>query len=299
MKEFLSIPEEITLLTIDEKGGETPGSKSFDAVLAGSVLMELAIHNRIDSDLKHLIKVSSKATGDVVLDDMLGFIFKENIEKEPAYWISQIGLRADEMIEQIIATLIIKKILKVENQKVLWMFSTRKYPLTGDKEIKEVKSRVRELVFGTDLPDLRDIVIISLVYYGSMLSMIFSDDEIKKHKTRIEQIAKMDLIGQSIAKSLQEFSRPSQISSKAKAVFGRKTPEQKLDEFVIHTKEKFRIKKEEDLPEWLRKGTAQYNKTLDFVADKGTAEIYYDYRKKQYFVKKFSAYTHSFGSGEY
>jgi len=122
MNDYLTIPEEITLLIIDEKGGITPSSKTFDVVLAGSVLMDLAIRNRIDSDLKHLILVSNKPTRNAVLDDILTFIFREKVEKEPAYWISQIGLRADEIIENVIASLIVKKVLKVENQKLLWMF---------------------------------------------------------------------------------------------------------------------------------------------------------------------------------
>jgi len=56
---------------------------------------------------------------------------------------------------------------------------------------------------------------------------------------------------------------------------------------------KFRIKRNEDLPDWLRRGTAQYKKTLEFVAQKGTVEIYYNYRKKQYSVKKYSAFAHA------
>jgi hypothetical protein len=293
MNDYLTIPEEITLLIIDEKGGITPSSKTFDVVLAGSVLMDLAIRNRIDSDLKHLILVSNKPTRNAVLDDILTFIFREKVEKEPAYWISQIGLRADEIIENVIASLIVKKVLKVENQKLLWMFSARRYPLVGDKEIKEVKSRVRELVFSTALPELRDIVIISLSFYGSLLELIFTREEIKKFSPRIEQIAKMDLIGQSIAKSLQEFSISAQLSSKTKAILGIKTPEQKLEEFVQQNMIKFRIKRNEDLPDWLRRGTAQYKKTLEFVAQKGTVEIYYNYRKKQYSVKKYSAFAHA------
>jgi len=298
MKDYLTIPEEITLLTIDDKGGITPSSKTFDAVLAGSILMDLAIQNRIDSDLKHMILVSDKPTGNAVLDDMLQFVFLDKQAKEPSYWISQIGLRTDEIIENILAGLVVKKVIKVENQKVLWMFSTRRYPVVGDKEVKEVKSRVRDLVFSKDLPDLRDIVIISLAFYGSLLGLIFTDEEINNNLLRIEQIARMDLIGQSIAKALQEFSLSSQISSKAKAILGRKTPDQKLEEFVEQTKLKFRIKRNEDLPEWLRKGTAQYKKTLEFVTEKGTADIFYNYRKKQYCLKIYTSHAHMFGSGQ-
>ncbi len=296
MENFLSIPEEVLLLSVGENGGEVPQDKNFEVVLAASILMDLAILNRLDSDIEKLIPVDNKPTGDIVLNDALEMIFANKEVQDPAYWISQLAVRGEEFSESIIASLVLKKVLKIENQKLLWFFSKRKYPLVQDKEVKEVKLRVRELVFSEEIPDLRDIVIISLLNYGQMLQLVFTEFEISKYKARIEKIAMMDLIGQAISKALREFAS-SQRSSFAKNILGVKTSEEKLEALVKEMSEKYRIKNEKDLPEWLRKGTAQYQKTLAFVEKTGSADIYYNKRKDEYCMRQYFIYQHVFGSG--
>ncbi|MBP7496641.1 MAG: GPP34 family phosphoprotein [Bacteroidales bacterium] len=295
MNSFLSIPEEIILLSVEEKEGALPYDRKFEVVLSAAIIMDLALNNMVDTDLEKLIPVSNELMNDVVLDEVLAMIHSKGEMQPVNYWISQIAVRANEFMEALVASLIIKKVLKVENQKLLWFFSKRKYPLVKDKEIKEVKQRVRDIVFSNDIPDIRDVVIISLLHYGQLLSLVFSDIEIEKYKSRIEKIAKMDLVGQAISKSLSEFV--SAFSSVTKRVLGIKTPEEKLENHVKELKEKFRIYDDKDLPAWLRKGTEQYEKTLEFVRKTGTAEIYYHRIKQKYFVHNFSFYAHLFGSG--
>ncbi|MEI6577089.1 MAG: GPP34 family phosphoprotein [Bacteroidota bacterium] len=289
MSQFLSIPEEIFLLAIEDNGGISPHSKALDAVLASAVLMDLAIRNRIDSDLEYLIPVRNEACSDLFLDEALHIIFESTEKKSPAYWVARLGMRADEFKEMLISSLVVKRILKVENQKVLWLFSSRKYPVVGDTELKEVKTRIRDLVFSNALPDLQDMAIVSLIHYGNMESLVFSDAEIIGNKARIEQIARMDLIGQSISKALHELAPGFHLSAKAKEMLGVKTPQEKLDQLVEEVKIKYHITKDSDLPDWLQKGTAQYHKTLEFIEQTGTNDIYYHHVKGEYFLKSRSS----------
>jgi Golgi phosphoprotein 3 len=287
MSNFLTIPEEILLLSIDEAGGFSPESRTLDVVLGSAILMDLAIRKRIDTDLHYLIHVDGSPTGDAILDDALTFVFNKKERKPPFYWICQLGLRADAYKEDLLASLTLKRVLKVENKRILWMFSSRKYPVIGNKELKEVKTRVRELIFSKELPELTDMAIISLAHYGSLLSLIFTPEEIVKYKDRIEQIARMDLIGQSIGQSLHELSLSFQITTKAKAMLGIKNPEQKLEALVAEIKEKYKISDDNELPDWLNKNTEQYQKTILFIEKSGTADVYYHPGRKQYYVRDY------------
>ncbi|MHC1707258.1 MAG: GPP34 family phosphoprotein [Bacteroidales bacterium] len=287
MSNFLTIPEEILLLSIDETGGISPESKTLDVVLASAILMDLAIRKKIDTDLHYLIHVDGSPTGDAILDDALTFLFDHKDQKPPVYWLTQLGLRADAYKEDLLASLTLKRVLKVDNKKILWMFATRKYPVIGNQELKDVKTRVRDLVFSDELPELIDMAIVSLAHYGSLLEFIFTPEEIHKYKGRIEQIAKMDLIGQAIGQALHELSLSFQLSSKAKAMLGIKTSEQKLEVLVAEIKEKYKIVNDSDLPEWLRKGTDQYFKTIQFIEKSGTADVYYHPGRKQYYVRDY------------
>ena len=296
MEHFLSIPEEVLLLKVSETGGIIPGTKRFDVILAASVLMDLALQNRLDSDLENLIPVNDNPTGNIVLDEALQMVNSTSELHKPSYWISQIAIRSGEFAEYLIADLALKKVLKIENQKVLWFFSKRKYPVIKDKEIKEVRERVRDIVFSDDIPEIRDVVIISILHYGGLHSLAFSESEISQHRIRIEQLAKMDLIGQAISGALSELVT-TPFASLAKSIKSAKTPEEKLELLVQEMKEKFRISEDSDLPSWLRKGTEQYGKTLAFIQESGTADIYYHHIKDKYFVKSYGYHSHIFGSG--
>ncbi len=59
MKNFLTIPEEILLLTINEHKGAVPNNYNFNVVLSASILMDLAYNNRLDTDLENLLLVSN------------------------------------------------------------------------------------------------------------------------------------------------------------------------------------------------------------------------------------------------
>ncbi len=296
MENFLTIPEEILLLSVHDRGGTLPGGKKSDVVLAAAILMDLALKNRLDTDLDQLIFVSDAPTGEIVLDEALKMIFSRKEKHDPAFWISQLAIRSGEFTEYLLASLTMKKIIKIENQKILWFFAKRKYPLQQDQEIKEVKQRVREIVFGDDLPEIRDIIIISLLHYGELHGLVFTEAESAQYRDKVGQIARMDLIGQAISKSLAQLvSTP--FTSLTQHIFKAKTPEEKLELLVQEMKEKFSIDDDQDLPSWLRKGTGQYHKTLEFVREKGTADIYYHHIKDKYFLRSYGINVHIFGSG--
>lgn len=299
MENYLTIPEEILLLTIDQKSGDTKveDHQMLDVVLASAILMNLAMENRIDTDLKDLFYINSDKFGNVVLDDAVREIRDKQGMENPVYWLTQFALKADEIKETIIASLIGKGVLKVESNKLLWVFKTHKYPVKDNTQIIEVRTRVRELVFSNEIPDIRDMVILSLAHYGSMERFLFSKEESEKYEERIKQIAKMDLIGQAISAALEELAEKTSLAAKTKSFFGVKTPEEKLKLMVTELKIRFNIIDDNQLPPWIRKGTEQYEKTLAFIKEKGTTDVYYHRRKDQYFVRGYSFSTHTFGGG--
>ena len=99
MRNFLTIPEEILLLSVGENGGIIPQDRNFEVVLAASILMDLALNNRLDSDLERLILVNDAPLNEPVLDDALEMIFSKREIQEPSYWISQLAVRSGEFME--------------------------------------------------------------------------------------------------------------------------------------------------------------------------------------------------------
>ena len=73
---MLRFAEEIILLLLNDDDGRFARVSrwSLDYALAGGVLMDLALENRIDTDLENLILVDATPVGDSLLDPTLADI---------------------------------------------------------------------------------------------------------------------------------------------------------------------------------------------------------------------------------
>ncbi|MBU1909852.1 MAG: GPP34 family phosphoprotein, partial [Verrucomicrobia bacterium] len=200
--------EEIVLLALDEREGvitELP-HQALHTAMAGAVLMELSLLNRVDADAKQMRVVDTAPTGEPILDAVLMDLQDRHPEHSLAYWLNRLaGHRAHEILRLSLAGLVGKGILREEKHRFLWVFPDRRYPRRQDREFMEVRARLRQALLGTDLPDVRDIVLISLLNACRLIPRILSDNELPRAQARIAQLARLDLIGQALAKSIREI----------------------------------------------------------------------------------------------
>jgi Golgi phosphoprotein 3 len=288
MEHLLTIPEELFLLTVNERTGRKAflKSKKFDVLLSASILMDLSLHNRLDTDIDFVIPVQSEPTGHPLLDKVMDRIFHSGKPQKISWWLTNLAEDGPQYRENLVKELLHKGLIRMEKEHVFLGFSSTTYPMSiRDLEIIEVKTRVKHLVFSDELPEIRDVVIISLAWYGGLLNLILTDEEIKLHQQRIEQIARMDFIGQAVSSSMQEVTHSILGFMRTKEIFSSRTPEEKLEELVEEMKALMHLDKEDDLPEWLRKGTGQYQKTLDYVRKTGTNEIVFNKQTGKYGLK--------------
>jgi len=278
MNPFLTIPEELYLITVDEKTGRKPFLKSrkFDILLAAAILMELALQRRIDTDIDLVLPDLPDPTGHPLLDPALELIHQSRQPRQITWWLLRLAENAGTSRETLVNGLIRKGLLKMVKNRVL---------MESNAAIREMKRRIREAIFSEEIPDFRDMVIISVAWYGGLLSFILTEEEIHSRLARIDQLAKMDMIGQAVSRSKHSMTLSILLSLRTKEILGIKTPEEKLDELVEEMKALTRISSDDELPDWLRKGTAQYRKTLDYIRETGTNEIVFNRNTATYGLK--------------
>ncbi len=153
---MLRFAEEIILLLLNDEDGRfaTVPNWSLDYALDGGVLMDLALENRIDTDLEKLVLIDSTPVGDSLLDPTLASIAAGE-ERDARTWVELTAGRAQALREEALARLIANGILESRDDRFLWVFQSRRYPTIDGKAEREVKLRIMEVLFSDEIPDPR------------------------------------------------------------------------------------------------------------------------------------------------
>lgn len=133
---MLRIAEETLLLVLDDNAGGVASylePQSLDSVLAGAVLMELALENRVDSDLERLMLVDSTPFDDDLLDPVLADIATETNTHSIDYWLARTALgQGDQIRRRALARLVERGILESDDEAFFFLSQrvsrSRRYP---------------------------------------------------------------------------------------------------------------------------------------------------------------------------
>lgn len=204
---MLGFVEEIVLLRLDDRHGsfvDLPQSAA-DVVIAGAAVMELALANRVDADLERLIVVDASPTGDDILDDALARLTASSDALTSAGAVALVTCDAGKFQEKALQRLVAKGVLRQADGRWLWVFRTRRYPVLDDREQREVKTRLRQVLLTDEIPDPRDVVLICLIDACGLLGLVLTPDEIAQTASRVEKLARLDLIGQAVTRAVAEI----------------------------------------------------------------------------------------------
>ncbi len=203
---MLRFAEEIILLLLDDSGGRFARvpSWSLNYALAGGVLMDLALENRIDTDLEKLVLLDDAPVGDSLLDPTLADIAAGE-ERDARFWVERTADRAQEIHDEALSRLVSLGILEQRDDSFLWVFRSRRYPVIDGKADREVKLRIMGVLFSDEIPDPRDVVTICLADACGIFKSLLSRQELGRASARIEQVRRLDLIGQAMTQAIHDI----------------------------------------------------------------------------------------------
>jgi hypothetical protein len=214
---MLTVPEEFLLLTLkDEDGGFIDIPLEYQrAGFLGAAIMELALQERLDSDLDRVWVVNNAPTGDAALDPVLSRLAATGFDSNADNLINQLIELGDPVRSQALARLCEKKILVETEGRLLWFLKTRRYPPIDGKEIREVKLRLLEVLLRDALPGPRDVCLMSLAETCGIIRQIVPPSELKVARERIAKFSKMELIGQNVNRYIELFERAMAMATPA------------------------------------------------------------------------------------
>lgn len=204
---MLTFLEEILLLCLDDDSGRFLPilPTSMTAAAAGALLMDLALANRIDSDLDKLWVVDAKPTGERLLDDALVQLAAAPADQPVRFYLDLLARDGERYREMGVRRLVERGILAVEEGRLLWVFRTRRYPVLDGRQQREVKDRLLAILGSDEIPDPRDVVLICLSSACRIIQTVVGEVAFDEMRPRIEMLRKLDLIGQSVMRTVEEM----------------------------------------------------------------------------------------------
>ena len=204
--------EEILLLILDTDNGEIghrfpPQSRA--VVFAGAALTDLALELLIGTNADQLIVTDATPLGSALLDPILADIAQSSENpRDTAFWISQLARQSGRIREQALTRLIERGYLEAESGGQVCLSPgvsrIRRYTNPDGRTTEDVQLRIMRTLFRDEIPDPRDIVIISLAAASGVFESILSPDELALVRGRIDLICQMDLIGREVAAAIRQ-----------------------------------------------------------------------------------------------
>ncbi|MGY6647466.1 GOLPH3/VPS74 family protein [Wenyingzhuangia sp. IMCC45574] len=202
----LNLLDKLVLLAIDdEKGNFVSNSIVFGYCIAGAIIFELSIRERIQI-IEDKIKITnSEKLNDVVLDYCLDIISESKKDKKVNHWIKTIGNKEAILRNKVLKKLISLEILEEKENKILWIFKNKKYPTKNELPENAIRQRLNDVVINESKAEIDEIMIISLVDSCGLNKEVFGKEIAKKKATKIKSIIKDYEFADATGKMIKEL----------------------------------------------------------------------------------------------
>jgi Golgi phosphoprotein 3 len=216
---MLTLPQELYLLALHEEKGRVPGSVSMALHygLGGAVLAELVLRGKVGLDeKKKMVVLDDGMLGeDDLLNEALERIIASTKPRKVSHWVSVFSDEIKKLEKRLSNRLVELSILRKEEKRFLGVISYEVYPQhpqntgAGNASAKYwIKQHLRSVALAgdpTSKPDERVLALLSLAKACDLLSFVFTRDELKAARRKIEELTRGELIGEAVKEAIDSI----------------------------------------------------------------------------------------------
>ncbi|WP_298179515.1 GPP34 family phosphoprotein [Saccharomonospora sp.] len=204
------IAEDLLLLVYDDEVGKPVSMIShLEHSLAGALLVELAIRERVDITTDgdegksgRIVMRDDTPTGSAPLDDALAQL--STLEgKKPKDVLSP--LASGQLIERLLQGLVERGILRRERGRVLGLFPTTRWPAEDSRHEEQVKAQLRRVLVDGEEPDERTAALIALLANTTALKHVIGKEDGEVADRRAKKIAEGNWASDALRKTVEEI----------------------------------------------------------------------------------------------
>ena len=161
MDQHLTVPQAFALLLVEPDGRRAVAGQTFDSGLAGAVLADLALRGVVSLRGKDVQVVDSTATGDPVLDGVVGVIGAEGAPHKATWWVSKLGRRP--LRYDVLGGLVASGLLTEEQRKTLGIFPSVAYPESDGGPESLLRAAIADVLAARSAPTPFTAAVIGLL----------------------------------------------------------------------------------------------------------------------------------------
>jgi Golgi phosphoprotein 3 len=202
----LNLIEEFLLIALDDERGQfVIDSTHLHFGLAGAILLEMALREKIDISGETLKLIHDEYEVEMVINKVIDQI-KSKPGKKVKDWIEILAKQADELKQDTLFRLQNKGILRKEEHKILWVIPNNKYPTSDITPENKVRQRLSDVMLRGAKSEAHDIMLLSLIDVSDLTKEAFRNkDEYAIVKEKIKEVTQDIKISHSINKSIREI----------------------------------------------------------------------------------------------
>ena len=182
--------EALFILALDEDEGYIVESalENLETALAGAVLAELALQERIELRDGRVVVSNQECTGNPILDKALNDILEEPRLRKPRYWINTLAYK--KLLKEIGHDLVDQGVLSRQKKRLRLTVPSDEEQAPVPSLKYSVKSHLREIVLAGGPPGLADQVLLAFLYHADLLRLVFTVGERKIASKKIKGLLK-------------------------------------------------------------------------------------------------------------
>jgi hypothetical protein len=200
--------EDFYLLCIHEDKGTVVKSAegALRYGLAGAILAELALSNRLRVDAKHRLEAADPTpTGDAVLDEALHKIHKADEAQKVGAWVKTLSKGSADLRETLAARLVQAGVVTEEETRFLWVTPYPPGQPGAPSARYWLKNDLRATALACMDTDVRRLALLMLVQACDLLSLAFTKDERKVADGNIYELLMAEGLRSPVVQTLQEI----------------------------------------------------------------------------------------------
>ena len=205
---MLTLSEKLLLLALhDEKGSVVfSASMALPYGLAGALLLELYLANKITFVDKKVQVIDATTTNNELLNEALALIDNSSKLRSAEYWLSSISSKVKGIQQRLANQLVNKGILAEQEQTFLWVIKSTRYPTQDAKPEHDIRQQLKDIVLDGQNATEEDIALLSLVQVCELIAEVFNKDDRKFAQKRIKELAKDEKVSKAISQTVEQIT---------------------------------------------------------------------------------------------